>query len=113
MENNSLPLGAGYSAKDVAKAKAVLARFYSWLNINPEAWAFAERLFVERMEKGETISGAWLVEQVRKKSFVDREGNDTKVNNDFAPIIIRLLLKKYPEALPLVEKRATIFEWLL
>lgn len=113
MTRTNLPIGAGYSSEEIAKAKAAIARFYSWQRINPEAWAFIERLFLERVSLGERVSGAWLVEQVRKKSFVDRMGNDTKVNNVYAPIIIRLLLKKHPAAASLVEKRTTIFEWLV
>lgn len=110
---HNIAIGAGFTPEEVSRAKAKLTRFYSWQRINPEAWAFIERLFVERMEKGESISGAWLVEQVRKKSFVDREGRDTKINNDYCGVVIRLLLKKYPAATPLVEKRRTVFEWLV
>ena len=63
-------------------------------------------------EAAQPIAVQSLIEQAREKSFVDRHGRDTKINNDFAPIFARWLIREHPEMEPLIERRASVFDSL-
>ena len=107
-----VPIGAGYSPEQVERGVSAISRCEAWEYANRDACEHIESLFLKRVEAGKVVSGAWLVQRARKRSFVDREGNDTRINNDFAPIIARKLKRKYPQYAHLVETRRSVFDWL-
>ena len=102
-----------YSDEEMARGMEKLRRAEEWRNANPQAWGYLEGVAVERARNGQPISGRALVEAVREKAFVDRMGNDTKTNNDYAAIFARWIAKEHPEAARYIEHRATVFDLLV
>lgn len=101
-------IGAGYSPEELERGKRTLHRAELWRYGNPDAWACIERHALELASIGQPISAQSLLESVRKKSFVDRYGNDTKVNNSFAPVFARWLASEHPETRRLIEVRRSV-----
>lgn len=102
-----------YTDKQMARAARVLKRAEAWRKLNPEAWAFVVALALRLADAGEPISGRALVEAVRRKAFVDREGHDALVNNDYAAVFARWLWIDHPGTRPFIKQRRTPFNILL
>lgn len=103
----------GFTDEQMARAARVLERAEAWRRLNPEAWAFVVSLALRLAQAGEPISGRALVEAVRRKAFVDREGHDALVNNDYAAVFARWLWIEHPETRPYIKQRRTPFNCLL
>ena len=102
-----------YTERQIKRGRRVLGRAETWRKVNPEAWRFIVRTATELAERQQPISGSMLIEAVRHKAFLDREGNDTKTNNDYAPIVARWLAIEHPETAPYIKQRATVFDLLV
>lgn len=97
--------GHGYSPQEIDRAKLTIHRAIAWRFNNPQAWACIVSHALDLAEKQQPIAAQTLIESVRKKAFVDRFGNDTKTNNDYASVFIRWLWSAYPETRPFIELR--------
>lgn len=104
--------GDGADAQ-VSRAALKLASAKRWQQDNEQVWAFMVSRAMRLSEAGQPIAVQSLIEQAREKSFVDRHGRDTKINNDFAPIFARWLIREHPEMEPLIERRRSVFDSLV
>ena len=102
-----------YTDNQVARGRHILHRAEQWRRDCPEGWNYVVRVALGLARDGQPISGRGLVEAVRRKGFVDRRGNDSKVNNDFSPVFSRWLLVDYPQTAEHIEKRKTVFNELI
>lgn len=53
-----------------------------------------------------------LVEAIRRKSYTDRHGMQTVINNSIVPALARILVDEHPECLPYVEFRTHAYDGL-
>ena len=102
-----------YTEKQLARGRRELGRAWAWRKVNPEAYAFGERLALNLAAAGLPVSGRAVVEAIRRKSFIDREGNDCRINNNITPIMTRWLATEHPEIADRIEQRATVFDLLM
>lgn len=86
-----------YSEKQLSNAKHTIYRATAWRFNNPQAWACMVSHALDLAAKQQPIAAQTLIESVRKKSFVDRFGNDTRTNNSYASVFIRWLVVEHPE----------------
>ena len=110
--NCSAP-GEGHADVQASRAALKLARAKRWRQDNEQVWAFMLSRAMRLAEAGQPIAVQSLIEQAREKLFVDRYGRDTKINNDFAPIFARWLIREHPDMEPLIERRASVFDSLV
>lgn len=104
---------AGYTPRQIERGKLTLQRAEQWRRDNPEAWAYIVTRACEYAKEGRPFTMQGLIESVRSKAFVDRHGNDTKTNNDFAAVFARWLMIEYPQTRGLIECRRSVFDSLV
>ena len=102
-----------YTEKQLDNGRRKLYRAEQWRRDNPDAWRFIVDMATRQARQGQPISGSMLIEAVRHKAFVDREGEDTKTNNDYAPIVARWIALEHPETARYIEHRKTVFDVLI
>lgn len=102
-----------YAPEAIERAKEKLRDFHDWHADNMRAWLWAERFALEAAAAGRHVGGAAIVEAIRGRDFADRWGTPTKTNNDFAPIIARVLLRHHPELRGHIELRKSAFDLLI
>lgn len=90
-------------------------------NSATQQWAIAERRWptirkqcIERarreVEAQRPFGMQLLLEQLRWREFVERDGSAWRINNTLAPAWARMLLRDYPEARPYLELRKSRFD---
>ena len=104
---------AGYTEKQMANGRRKLHRAEAWRRANPESWGYIVSMATRQARQQQPISGRMLLEAVRHKAFTDRDGEDTKTNNDYAPIVARWLAIEHPETARYIEQRKTVFDLLV
>ena len=76
-----------------------------------------DRFFVqpvlESASRQRHISIKQLMENARAKDFTGLDGEPVKLNNNFAPIFARLLVKRYPHIKPYLEMRRSSYDHIL
>ena len=102
-----------YTDEQMARGRRKLHRAELWRKANPEAWRYAVRIATEQARQGQPISARELVDAVRRKAFTDRDGRDTRPNNDYAPIWGRWIATEHPETARYIEQRKTVFDQLM
>ena len=102
-----------YTDKQMARGRRELHRAAAWRKANDDAYSFGEHVALELAAAGLPISGRGILEAMRRKSFIDREGNDTTINNNMAPIVARWLAREHPEAAHLIERRRCVYDVLM
>ena len=55
----------------------------------------------------------WIVEETRKKDFVDRAGEPFKINNNHTAAFARIMGEEMPEIVPYIERRRSQFDGLV
>lgn len=85
-------------------------KFYRWRELNPEAYLFAESMALTLVDAGQRIGGQRLVEAIRARDFIDLRGKPTKTDNSLAPLLVRAIIERYPEAAPLCERRTRAYD---
>lgn len=76
-----------------------------WRRRNPDAWQHFVNLAVNEAANERKFSMQFLMEDVRRKSFVDEIGLPSGINNTIRPALTRLLIEEHPEVEPYVETR--------
>lgn len=104
---------SSYTEKQLKNAKRTIYRAEQWRRNNPQAWACIVSHALDLAAKQQTIAAQTLIESVRKKSFVDKFGNDTKTNNSYASVFARWLVREHPETAQHVELRRSVFDVLM
>lgn len=102
-----------YTPEQLDRAESTLNRFYQWREDNPQAWAFAEAIALNKAARGQRVSVRALVEAIRAHDLADVDGRPPKPNNDYAPIVARVLIIEHPEVSPHVERRRSVYDALL
>lgn len=102
-----------YTPEQLDRAESTLNRFYKWREDNPQAWAFAEAIALNQAARGQRVSVRALVEAIRAHDLADVDGRPPKPNNDYAPIVARVLIIEHPEVSPHMERRRSVFDVLL
>lgn len=102
-----------YTSEQVERGRRKLYRAEAWRRRNPEAWSYLVFIAKDKARKEQPISGRALIEAAREKAFVDRNGNDSKVNNDYEPIFARWMMIEHPETAQFIERRKTVFDLLI
>lgn len=85
-------------------------RANEWIGLNPDLWERLEAHCLNEAAHERRISVQWLIEDVRAHDYVNRIGDPCKVNNSFAPIFARRLIKEHPELAPFIETRRSIYD---
>lgn len=88
----------------------VRQRALDWIRCNPDVWARFKRHALNEAAHERRVSVQWLLEDVRKFDRVDSAGDVVKVNNSFAPIFARELVKQCPNVKPFIETRRSIYD---
>lgn len=81
-----------------------------WMRLNPEIWSKFTAYALNEAKHKRRVSVKWLIEDVRKHDYVNRAGDTCKVNNNFAPIFARRLIKEHPELKPFIETRRSMYD---
>ena len=81
-----------------------------WIKLNPDIWRRFEAHCINEAAQGRRISVQWLIEDVRAHDYVNRIGDPVKVNNNFAPIFARRLIKAHPELASFIETRKSVYD---
>jgi len=102
-----------YTDEQLERGRRKLYRAEQWRRNNPEAWRYLVLIAKDKARKEQPISGRALIEAAREKAFVDREGNNSKVNNDYEPIFARWMMTEHPETAAFIERRKTVFDLLI
>lgn len=105
--------GREYTEKQIARGLRKLHRAEGWRHDNPDAWGYIVGVATEQARREQPISGRMLIEAVRHKAFTDLEGEDTRTNNDYAPVVARWLAVEHPETARFIERRKTVFDLLM
>lgn len=82
----------------------------AWVEDNPRAWEAMRQLALSHAKQGKRFGGQQLVEWVRSHDYADRHGQPTGINNSYSPVLVRLLLREYPQLGEFVEQRASAFD---
>ena len=99
-----------FTTQQLERAHRTISRAKAWTRENPSAWQRMNELALEDARRGKRVSGSALVEDCRKKDFTDVYGKATRVNNDLAPMLARLISKGNPSVARHVEMRTSIYE---
>ncbi|MBQ9021155.1 MAG: hypothetical protein IJ113_03955 [Eggerthellaceae bacterium] len=102
-----------YTDAQLYRARLTLHRAERWRENNPDAWNRMVAQALELAALKQPIAVQALLESVRKKAFVDRYGNDTRVSNGYRAIFARWLIAEYPETRPYIRLRNSVFDVLL
>lgn len=68
-----------------------------WRENNPDMWRFIENCSLNEAQHKRRFSMRWVVDEARRKSFVDGEGNPAKVGNTLVPAFARMVVADHPE----------------
>lgn len=101
------------SADDHTGAARRVLRYLSWRIDNGPAYRYAESIAVALVRTGRRVSGNDLVERIRKANLVDHRGRPVRVNNDYAPLLVREIALRNPEVASHIEVRTHAYDGLL
>lgn len=102
-----------YTDEQLERGREKLRNAHAWRLKNPRAWAYLENIALQSAQDGKRVGGQQLVEAVRSHDFTDTEGKATRTNNDYAPIIARLLISDHPHLNAFIERRGCVFDVLM
>jgi hypothetical protein len=106
-------MSKSYTDEQLENGRRKLAAFREWLRDNPRACEFAERFALDALDAGQHVSGRAIVEHIRRHEFTDEHGRPTRINNDFAAVIARRLVRDHPEYAGRLELRPCVFDVLM
>jgi hypothetical protein len=85
------------------------AAFETFHQANPSVYRMFRDLALEAAGRGAAhLGGRMLWEVMRYRVTVQAEGNTYKLNNDYCPFYVRLLLDEEPHLRPLFERRKAL-----
>ncbi len=99
---------------DSAAERAVkrMAQARLWVESNTSAWEAMTHIALGRTKSKAKFGMQELVETIRRKSYTDRHGMQTVINNSIVPALARILVDEHPECLPYVEFRTHAYDGL-
>ena len=90
-----------------------LYRARHWIAENPDAWAYMCSVARREAAHDRKFGMKWIVEETRKKAFVNRAGEPFKINNSHTAAFARIMVQQYPELRPFIEYRKSQFDGLV
>lgn len=88
----------------------VRTRALQWIKDNPDLWSKFKSYALHEADQKRRVSVQWLLEDSRKHDYVNQNGEPCKINNTFAPVLARQLLKECPQIKPYLEVRRSRFD---
>ena len=88
----------------------VRTRALQWIKDNPDLWSKFKSYALNEAGHKRRVSVQWLLEDSRKHDYVNQNGEPCKINNTFAPVLARQLLKECPQIKPYLEVRRSRFD---
>lgn len=88
----------------------VRTRALQWIKDNPDLWSKFKAYAVHEADQKRRVSVQWLLEDSRKHDYVNQNGEPCKINNTYAPVLARQLLKECPQVKPYLEVRRSRFD---
>lgn len=88
----------------------VRTRALQWIKHNPDLWSKFKAYAVHEADQKRRVSVQWLLEDSRKHDYVNQNGEHCKINNTYAPVLARELLKECPQVKPYLEVRRSRFD---
>ena len=102
-----------YTERQIEQGKATYRDASEWRKRNAQAWQFVVQVAKQAAAQRKRIGGRDLIEQVRRKEFTTDSGAPTATNNSFSPVFARWLAIEHPETAPYIERRKTVFDFLV
>lgn len=81
-----------------------------WISQNPDLWSKFKSYALHEADQKRRVSVQWLLEDSRKHDYVNQNGEPCKINNTYAPVLARQLLKECPQVEPYLEVRRSRFD---
>lgn len=81
-----------------------------WIHQNPDLWTKFKAYALHEADQKRRVSVQWLLEDSRKHDYVNQKGEPCKINNTYAPVLARQLLKECPQVEPYLEVRRSRFD---
>lgn len=100
------------SKADTEKYMAKVRAAREWIRLNPVLWEGIEAWALNEAEHRRKFAMQTALERIRWYSFVDDEGQPTKVSNDYGAIWARMLMAKHPEVEPYITTRPSVYDGL-
>lgn len=100
---------ASDTTETTADAKTIQAwntAVFRWGSIGPVVKAIA----LDEVKAQRRFTFQFIMEELRRRPRVGRDGADVAVNNTFAPAYARLLLRDCPQCRPYLETRRSRFD---
>lgn len=101
-----------YTEREMERALERLRDYRARMAQCQEAFRFAEDIALSRLASSQRISGSELIEMIRSRDFTDCDGMPFKPNNDWAPLLVRDLVRVHPAMRPHVQYRTTVYDRL-
>lgn len=108
-----LAIESGFSPSRVKTAAVQLREAKRWIIESADAWSYIVRGARADATEGKRVSIARLVENARKREFLNADGEPTHYDNTNDSIIARILIIKVPEIVPLIELRRSVYDFLI
>ena len=89
--------GSIFTEGEIEAARRKVRATEGWISQNPAAWAFIKAQVIEAARNGRRLGGRALVERVRWYDFAGSDGTPTRVPNDIAGVVPRLIARERPE----------------
>lgn len=99
-----------FTDSQLARGRRKLIQFHQWRYDNPRAYEYGVSYALACHENGQHVGGSGIVEAIRSKDFTDEHGNPTRTNNDYAPIIARLIVVEHPHMRGSLEMRSSVYD---
>lgn len=100
------------SKADTEKYMAKVRAAREWIRLNPGLWDDIEAWALNEAGHQRKFAMQTALERIRWYSFVDDEGQPTKVSNDYGAIWARMLVARHPEVKPYVTTRPSVYDQL-
>lgn len=82
----------------------------TWIACNTDAWAFMTSRALCEIRAKRRFGMKQLVEEARRKDFVDAYGGRTVIDNTISPALARILIEEHPEVQQFMETRRSVVD---
>lgn len=101
------------SETDYGHCMSRLRAFCGWCRANPRLIEAIEDYALNEASQGKKFAVKAIVEWIRWHDYVDDSGQPVKLSNDYAPMLARMLIRKYPQVREYIEIRPSMYDKVL
>lgn len=114
-ERTQDPNASTFAGDAEGNVRLRIARAEAWLDANTQAWGYMLELAENEAAHQRHFSFNWLVEEARKRAFIDSAGEPFAINNTFVPYLLRVMLNERPDFRPFMSKprRSMYDRWFI